>query len=174
MKKNFLAIDLGLKGAIALIDENSEIISCTPIPTIEVLVNKKKRNQYDINEIFNIIKGYSNTVVISGMERLRAMPRQSSQTAFSMGGSSMLFKTIFTILNIPFIEMEPRKWQQAVFKPMGIQYDNSTTKQASIQAAKQLFPNFDFKRTERCSTISSDMTDSCLIAYYLKNNYSNI
>ena len=169
--KNYLGVDLGIKGAISLVSEDKKLLLCEPIPTIEVLVGKKIRNQYDIPAVHAIIMRIISDFPVekAGMERLRAIPHQSSQTAFSMGGSTMLFKTLFTIAKIPCVEIEPRSWQKKVFGEWGIQYNGKTTKQASIQAAKQIFPGENFKRGARCRVDSSDMTDSSLIAYYLIN-----
>jgi len=170
MRNYFLGIDIGLSGGITLLNEYKEIISCSPIPTISVLVNKKIRKQYDISAIYDIIKELSttNNINLAGLERLRAIPNQNSQTAFSMGGGSMLFKTIFTILKIPFIEFEPRSWQKEIFGKLGVQYNKDTTKEASIQTVKLLFPGYDFKPTARCTKYSDGMTDSACIALYTK------
>ena len=164
----YLGVDLGLQGAISLISENKKLMICEPIPTIEVMVGKKMRNQYDISCINAIIKAWMSDYCIAkaGMERLRAIPHQASQVAFSMGGGTMLFKTLFTIYKIPFIEIEPRAWQKRIFGDLGVQYTAKTTKQASIQATKQLFPGFDFKRTKRSRIDDHNMTDSVLIGLF--------
>ena len=90
----------------------------------------------------------------------------------------MLFKTIFTLTGVPFMEVEARTWQKKVFEDLGIQYKKTkdekkkATKIASIQAAKQLFPEFNFKASEKCRTDHDGMTDSSLIAYFLCNKKS--
>lgn len=168
--KTFLGIDIGLSGALSLVNNNNQLLLCEPIPTIEMLVNKKKRNQYDINSINEIIKIWLSdyNIVKAGIERLRPIPRQASQVAFSMGGGSMLFKTLFTIYKIPYIEIESRIWQKEIFKRAGVQYTGDTTKIASIAASKTLFPGVSFKRTDKCKIDSSDLTDSACIALYTK------
>ena len=80
----------------------------------------------------------------------------------------MLFKTLFTIYKIPYIEVDPVLWQREIFGSQGIQYNKNTTKEASILAAKQLSPGFDFRRTERCKIDDHNMTDSFCIAEYLR------
>lgn len=172
--KYYIGIDIGLKGGMTLMNEDSKIIKCFSIPTIEVMVGKKKkiRNQYDIQSIHSAIEEWQRGWAIekAGMERLRAIPNQSSQTAFSMGGGAMLFKTLFTVYEIPFIEFEPRAWQQKIFKNLGIQYKKDTTKQASIQAARQLWPGASFLPNARCRVPSDGMTDSACIALYTRIN----
>ncbi len=172
MKYYFLSVDIGLSGAMSLISDSKELIACETIPVISVLVNKKMRNQYDISSINAILKAWMSdyNIVKIGFERLRAIPGQASQVAFSMGGGTMLFKTLATVHKIPFVEIEARSWQKKIFGELGIQYTGKTTKQASIQAAKQLFPGFNFKRTERCKVASSDMTDSACIGLYILSN----
>lgn len=168
--KVYCGIDIGLSGAMSLVNNNNQLLTCESIPTIEMLVNKKKRNQYDINGINEIIKRWVSDydIVKAGVERLRPIPRQASQVAFSMGAGSMLFKSLFTVYKIPYIEIEPRTWQKQIFKRAGIQYSGKTTKIASIAASKTLFPGISFKRTHKCKTDSSDLTDSACIALYVK------
>lgn len=168
--KYYLGVDLGISGAISIVSNNGNIILCEPIPVIPVLVNKKMRNQYDITNLNGLIKAWISdyNIVKAGMERLRAFPGQSSQTGFSLGGATMLFKTLFTVYGISYRQIEPRVWQKDIFGSLGIQYDKSTTKKASILAAKQLFPNFSFRRTARCKVDSHDMCDSACIAEHLR------
>ncbi len=168
--KYYIGVDLGLQGAISIIKKDGNLILCEPIPTISVMVGKKIRHQYDINTINEMFKFWISDYNISGaiMERLRAIPKQSAQTGFSLGGSTMLFKTLFTVYKIPYQEIEPRKWQKEIFSNLGIQYDKKTTKIASIQAAKQLFPGFNFKRTKKSRIDDNNLTDSALIAEYLR------
>lgn len=171
--KYYIGADLGLSGAITLLDENKKIVECRAMPTINVVVGKAKkiRKQYDISAINVIIERWESDIKISkaGFERLRAIPRLSSlKVAFSMGAGSMLFKTLFTVHNIPFVEFEPRSWQKEIFGNLGIQYNKDTTKIASVQAAKQLFPGTNFRRTERCTKDDDGMTDSACIALYTK------
>lgn len=166
--KAICGLDIGLQGGLTIISEN-KIVKILPLPTIDVLVNKKIRKQYDIPGVNELVKRLSIQFEIQkvAMERLRAIPNQSSQTAFSLGGGSMLFKTIFIVYGIVFIEIEPKSWQQSVFKELGIQYNGDTTKQASIQAAKRLFPGTSFLRSDRSRVDSDGLTDSALIAYYI-------
>lgn len=168
---NFIGIDIGLSGGLTLINKDKQIIDCRPMPTIDVMMGKarKIRQQYDIPGINAIIKEWLNLyqVSVAGFERLRAIPKQSSQTAFSMGGGAMLFKTLFTVWSIPYVEIEPRAWQQKIFGQLGIQYKADTTKKASIQAAKQLFPSQCFLANERCRTDHDGMTDSACIALFM-------
>lgn len=171
--ETYIGVDIGINGGISLINKHCQIIECKSIPVIEVLVGGKKRSQYDILGINNIIKDwiFNYKIVRAGMERLRAIPNQASQVAFSMGGGSMLFKTLFTVYSIPFVEYEPRAWQKEIFNRAGVQYDKDTTKIASVAAAKVLFPGFSFKKSERCRVDSPDLTDSANIALYTKLKY---
>ena len=166
----FLGVDIGINGAISLVNHKNFLLLCEPIPTTEHLINDKIRRQYNIQEINSLIKGWANEyqIIRAGIERLRPIPNQASQVAFSLGGGSMMFKTLFTVYGIPYIEFEPRMWQKEIFKRAGVQYTSDTTKIASITASKNLFPGANFKRTEKCKVDSSDLTDSACIALYTK------
>lgn len=168
MEKYYLGIDLGLKGGLSLIRDDKKLICVDLIPTISVKVGKKLRNKYDLRSIIDLISAWNTeyNIVKAGMERLRGMPGQSSITGFSMGYGSGVFKTILVMLGIPYVEFEPVVWQRAIFKPLGVQYDKKTTKQASIQAAQQLAPSENFLRTERSKVPCDGLTDSFLIGLY--------
>lgn len=160
-------------------NNNNQLLACEPMPIIKKIVGKKERSDYDIQEVYKIIKTWASDehIARAGFERLRAFPGQSSQTGFSLGYGSSLFKTIFTILGIPFVEMEPRVWQKYIFERAGVQYTTKlatqaekkkATKTASIQAAKQLFPGSDFKATERSRTDHDGITDAANIGLFIK------
>ena len=170
-----IGVDIGLHGGMSIINGNNEMVECVAIPTIDVLVGKKIRQHYDIGLINDIINRWISLyrVSIAGFERLRAIPNQRSQVAFSMGGGAMMFKTLFTIHKIPFMEVEPRSWQKKIFGDLGIQYNKDTTKKASIQAAKQLFPGELFLATERSRVASDGLTDSILISLYISQQKIN-
>ena len=161
-----LGIDIGLIGGLSLLD-CKKLIATKPIPTFEAMVGKKIRNRYDIAETYKIIKDWNEKYKIDKacMENLK--PMQSSIASFSMGAGSMLFKTLLIVLEIPYSEIVPSKWQKDVFGELGIPYTGKTTKIASIQAAKQLFPQETFLRTKRSKKPCDGLTDSALIGYYL-------
>jgi len=167
MSKYYLSVDLGLSGAISLMSDSKGLIICEPLPTVSVMVGKKMRNQYDVVAINEMFRAWVSDYNIVGAiaENLRAFPGQSSQTGFSLGGSAMLFKVLCTIYKVPYLTTEPRVWQKEIFGSQGIQYDGKTTKQASVLAAKQLFPGFDFRRTSKCKI---DSPDSACLAEYLR------
>lgn len=169
--KYFMGVDLGISGGITIIDENGTILVCKPMPTTEIIVNKKKKNQYDIKTLDRLFDGmnraYQITEVI--MERLRPIPMQSSQTGFSLGMAVGIFRTLFTVYEIPYREVEPRLWQQEMFQ--GTPYDKDTTKEVSIMVANRLAPGFSFKATDRSKKESDGMTDSYNMAVYLKRVY---
>ena len=173
-KKSYIGIDIGIDGGLSIIDEDRNLIFCEPMPTVDVFINKKNRKKYNLQEINQLIESWKKEYKIhmAGIERLRPIPKQSSQTGFSLGGGSMLFKELFTILGIPFVEIEPHVWQKEIFNSLGVQYNKKNLKQASILAAKQLFPSMDFKPTERAKKESDGMTDSCLIAEYTRMNFN--
>jgi len=162
-----LGIDIGLNGGLTLLSEQNEILKIEPIPTFKAMVGKKERNRYDIAETYKIIKKWKEDYYIEKVCMENLKPMQSSIASFSMGAGSMLFKTILIVLEIPYIEIIPSKWQKNIFGELGIPYTGKTTKIASIQAAKQLFPQESFLRTKKSKKPCDGLTDSALIAYYL-------
>lgn len=166
--KIYIGIDVGLNGGITAIDKDGKILECIVTPTIEIIVNKKKKNQYDIQAIDRIIKALAQKNTCHGiLERLRAMPQQSSQSGFSLGYGSAVFETLFTTHGIRYEKVEPRTWQKAMF--VGYNYTSEQTKIISIQVAKTLAPGQSFLASPRCKNDHDGLTDSFCMAHYLKD-----
>jgi len=174
--KHFIGIDIGLKGGMSLINEDSKLIYCIPIPVRDVLVGKSIRPQYEIEKVYKELFDWlqKHEIRKALFERLRAIPNQSSQTGFSMGSGSMMFKTLFTVMEIDFDEVEPYTWQKSIFGKCGISYSGDETKRASVEAAKKLFPGQEFKRTARSRTACDGLTDSALMAIHCKDTIKEV
>ena len=167
MRKAYIGVDIGVAGGLCAIGEDDKIIDCVVMPTMEIIVNKKKKNQYDLQAInLWIIKMTDTFQCCAIMERLRPMPSQMSQTAFSLGYGTAIFETLFTVHGIKFEKIEARKWQQNMFT--GFTYTKDQTKVISIQVAKTMEPSYDWRATERCKVAHDGKTDSYLLSIYLR------
>lgn len=83
---------------------------------------------------------------------------------------------------IPYHLVQPKVWQKEMWdnkdlvvayktivkKDKTITKKEVNTKQTSLNAAKRIFPNIDFRKTERCKNPDDNKVDSLLIAEYAR------
>jgi hypothetical protein len=66
-------------------------------------------------------------------------------------------------LGIPFTTVTPGKWQKFICEAVD---KAANPKQMHYNAARRLFPNMDFRRSERCKVYDDNKVDSTLICEY--------
>jgi hypothetical protein len=146
-------IDIGAKGAIAILDQNRQIIHTCPLPQ-----KNKKLDFYLFQKTLN--KFPIDSFVI---EEVFGVPRQSSKSTFSFGRNFGYIEAIVALTNKPYILTPARSWQALFHK--GIHY-HMTAKEKSLTAFKRLFPNcLSLAKTKR-GAIHDGIIDAVLISTY--------
>ena len=147
----YIGIDPGEKGAIGLIDENSEF--CNRVEDCPSTLN-------EIWKIVNNLSIYKNYVYI---EKVNPYYKSSAKSAFTFGMNFAAWQMAFTAAYIPYEFVTPRKWQKEVYDSAK-KLDNP--KQQSYELASRLFPSLEFK-TPR-GRILDGRSDAMLIAEYCR------
>lgn len=147
-----LGIDVGLNGALALI-EDGQLLEVHDMPTVTLERNNKTKRMVNANALSLIIRGSKADVAY--LERLSAMPGQGVTSMFSMGQSLGVVLGILAAYQIATTTIPPRTWQKALDVPQG--------KDGSRYRAAQLFPESAelFKRVK-----DDGRSDATLIAAY--------
>jgi crossover junction endodeoxyribonuclease RuvC len=147
-----LGIDIGLDGAIALI-ENGDLLEVHDMPIVTLERNNKSKRMVNAAELARLIRQAAPGCAY--LERLNAMPGQGVTSMFSMGQSLGVVLGILAALDIPTTTIPPRTWQKALDVPAG--------KDGSRYRAAQLFPAHAelFKRVK-----DNGRSDAALIAAY--------
>jgi len=157
--QTIIGVDVGLDGGIALLWSGVSLID--PMPTL----GATKGREYDVSAIHYLLEhpsAPSNPHVF--IERQQAMPPKmgGSIASFRKGEGMGLFVGICAALQIPYTLVRPQEWQKVMFAGMG----KADTKTKSALRAQQLFPELDFRKSERSKKIHDGMTDAILIAEY--------
>ena len=165
--KIYLGIDPGGKGFItAIIDGKYEFY---PISDLNAL---------EINKVLASLKGRGNVVAI--MEDVHAIFGSAAKATFSFGEIFGLLKGLLIANTIPYHLIPPKTWQKEMwtnpdmvvaYKQVMVKGKTTTrkevnTKATSLNAALRLFPDVDFRKTERCKKPDDNKVDSLLIAEY--------
>jgi crossover junction endodeoxyribonuclease RuvC len=147
-----LGIDIGLNGAIALV-EDGQLLEVHDMPTFSMERNGKNKRMVNAAELARLIRQAAPSSAY--LERLNAMPGQGVTSMFSMGQSLGVVLGILAALDIATTTIPPRTWQKALDVPQG--------KDGSRYRAAQLFPAHAelFKRVK-----DDGRSDATLIAAY--------
>jgi Holliday junction resolvasome RuvABC endonuclease subunit len=126
---NWIGIDPGLDGAIAVMCEGSITLIDTP-----TVCNGKKRDM-DLYTIVRLLKGLSNSQdVMAAIESVHSMPGQGVASTFSFGKGFGMWLGILAALNIPHQAVAPQTWKKVMLA------DGGKEKDASRVKAMQLYP----------------------------------
>lgn len=156
MNKIYIGIDNGINGAMTVM-KDGKIIDKIIMPTILSTKNKK---EYDMQGIIKFLEKYIKATVI--LEKAHAMPILGSVQAFNFGRGYGIMLGILSALKMSYTIVHPKTWQKSMFRDI----NHKDTKQASAIIAQRLFPNENFRATERSKKVHDGITDSALICYF--------
>lgn len=96
------------------------------------------------------------------LEKAQSMPKQGVTSMFNYGvGFGHLMGWIDSLM-IPFTLVTPQAWMKVMHQGA----TGADAKAKSLQVAQRLFPEIDFRATERCKKPHMGLVDACLIAEY--------
>lgn len=142
---------------------------------------------YQLSKIMATIRAEHEHIVCV-IEDVHAIYGSAAAATFSFGFNKGYLIGLLSANNIPYVLIAPKTWQKEMWgnsdivmkytkskvkdKKTGLlkEITKSTidTKQTSINAAKRLFPDMDFRRTERCSKLDDNKVDATLMCEYAR------
>lgn len=138
MAAHYIGVDPGLSGGIAVLHHSG---------SVEVIA-KMPETERDIFELFRAHSALSRGM----LEFVRSMPDQGHTGAFTFGRGYGGLRMAMVAADIPFDEVTPQKWQQA----MGCRTKGD--KNISKRRAQELFPSVP--------KMTHAIADALLIAEY--------
>lgn len=164
-RRTFIGIDPGVRGAIVVLDDRRSIVHSGNTP----LLNLKStgRGQYDLNEMWRLLRHVSSGESYCHIERSQAMPRDSSSSAWKTGCGFGYWEMGLVAANIPYNVITPRTWQKKLFQGL----PNLDTKTRSVMAAKRALPDLNLLRTKRSRKPDHNISDAGLIALHCWGEY---
>lgn len=171
--KAYIGIDIGKKGAIA-------VISSTGIMTYQMPMIKEEVSYSDLFDLIQHIQ--MNEIAATGeaphiiFEKLGVIFGSSKVTAFSMGYQMGSIEMMSISLGIPYTKVHAKQWQKEMFQGVETIKKPNTftndTKAMALIAANRLFPGHKFTFGTRATKPHDGMVDALLIAQYGKRkNY---
>lgn len=144
--KTFIGVDPGASGALAIL-RGSETVT-VPFSTeayVELLQGMDASNTFAI------------------VEHVGAMPGQGSVSTFNFGMNFGIIQGVLSALKIPYELVRPQKWKK--------EFSCTSDKNTSIEVAKRLFPQANFKRTPKCTKDHDGIAEALLLAEYGRRKY---
>jgi crossover junction endodeoxyribonuclease RuvC len=132
----YMGIDPGTSaGGITVMDENTKIVFCEDIPSLDIGTKKKQSviNEPAIKELF-----LRYVIEHAFLEKAQVMPKQG---VVSMGNYMMGFGILRGLclgLGIPYTLVTPQSWKKTMMAGMGKE------KKASVVRVGQLYPDISF------------------------------
>lgn len=171
MAKNWIGIDPGKEGFIAIMSDNG--VSFLSIS-----------DHYDL-EIADFVGQYKSRQCHAVIEDVHSVFGSSAGATFEFGRIKGFLLGLLVAHKIPYTLVQPKEWQGGIWTnaDMVVTHKKVTrkdgkeiyrketdTKATSINAAQRIFPTVDFRKNERCRKIDDNKVDALLMAEYARRN----
>lgn len=168
--KCYIGIDPGSRGFI-----------CTQCNGNFSFYSIEDNDLYQLSEIMSKIR-QENENLVCVIEDVHALYNSAAKATFNFGFNKGYLIGLLAANKIPYVLIQPKEWQKEIWTnpDMVVNYKKTTirgkeitrkevdTKNTSINAAKRLFPNIDFRKTERCKKIDDNKVDATLMSEYAR------
>lgn len=144
---NYIGIDPGLSGAVAVLDQSGKCIHCSDLP-----LTKEDKPSIDSKELHKILCEFLPAKVI--VEKVHAMPGQGVTSMFNFGKSYGAILAAVDVSGANRVNVTPMSWK----KHFGL---IGTEKDASRVLAVEMFPDAPLKRKK-----DHGRADALLMAHY--------
>lgn len=159
----FIGIDPGLNGGIAFVNEQGlGLVYVTPV------IGGK---EYDIQAMKKHLQSAPKEKLFAVIENQISMPGQGLTSTLQTGKGFGIWIGLLAGLNVSYQVVGAQAWQKRLFT--GVK-GNLETKEKSEVIAKRLFPEVDFRRSDRATKAHDGLTDAILIAEYGRRIWSEI
>jgi len=156
---NFIGIDNGTSGAIAVLDPQGEVLEMFKMPVTKV---------GDAVFIYamglcEMIERHPSTYVVA--EQGQKNPMFGTKGNFANGYSFGVVKTILDLTGRPHVLINPKTWQKIIFKDIR-RGPNDSTKNLSCEFARRRWPSISLLATARSKKPDDGLADALCLAEY--------
>jgi hypothetical protein len=156
---NYIGIDNGVSGSLAILDEKGTVLQYGPTPIFKELNYTKTKawiNRIDTKLLTAFLQEYSYDSCKALVERPMVCPGRFRATVSALRALEAT-QIVLEDLKIPYQWIDSREWQK-VLLPAGLEKEELKT--ASTQICKRIFPSVEIKH--------DGDGDGLLIAEYLR------
>jgi len=149
VKKNYIGIDPGKNGGIAVLDAEGKVLDLTKMP----------ETPQDLLEFLRKWKDGS----VCTLERVGGMPGNGGSAMFNFGKGFGHLQMALMALEIPMTDVTPNKWEKAFQMGSSGKFTKTEWKNLLKAKAQQIFPKLGRK-------VTLATCDALLIAEYGRRN----
>lgn len=168
--KCYIGIDVGSRGFI-----------CVQYNGIFKHYSIEDNDLYQLSEIMADIRNKHENIACV-IEDVHSIFGSSAKSTFNFGFNKGYLIGLLSANRIPYTLVAPKEWQKAMWTNADMVYKYEKvkikgeekirktidTKATSIKAAKRLFPNIDFRKSERCKNLDDNKVDATLMCEYAR------
>lgn len=170
-KGYFGGIDPGLNGGFAVISGNQ--IRCKfAMPLISTTTKKgkikKELDQAGILSFLLHIPPYTHLVI----EEQIPVRNQKIQASYTLAKNYGILLMALTAAHIRTTEVPSDIWQK-YFGIVSVKKGKGSTKEQAFHIAQKLYPNVDFRKSDRSHKFHDGMTDATLLAHYCQSLFTS-
>lgn len=160
--KTYIGIDPGSKGFIAVVypEGGKEFLALNDT------------DYHDVAKWLDGVNVMSEKNCVCCMESIHTVFGSSAKATFSFGETFGVLQGLLIALGIPYHLVPPKMWQKEIWITQDKVYKTAGGKKSvdnkptSINAARRLFPDVDFRRTPKCTKMDDNKCDAMLICEY--------
>ena len=160
---NFIGIDPGLQGGIAIINDYPEIVDSLKMP----IISQGKKKVYNHLALRQFFVRFEASHYYAILEQQQPMPKQGVTSMFSIGYGFGALKQCLVDFAIPHEVVRAQVWQ----KEFGISGRKGNTKAQALQICQDLFPSTNLLATKRSKKPHEGIVDALLISEYARRRY---
>lgn len=161
--KKYIGIDCGLDGGIVQIDESGNIESVEVMPVRKI----GKRRKIDLHMLDRIFLSFGQSMAGDFFVVVED-PGGHAQSAAGLRSMTYSFAAVEAMLvshGLRYTTTPSRKWQKMFWlKPKIAKGEKFDTKTAALVAAKKLWPNQDWTKSQRATNAHDGIVDAALLA----------
>jgi crossover junction endodeoxyribonuclease RuvC len=147
-----LGIDVGISGAVALLDGN-KLVEVHDMPTVSVTVGGKKKRRIDARALYEILQ--FEKLEHAFIEIVNARPNQGVSSMFAFGQASGIAEAIAWVMTPDVTGVRPQTWKK--------HFKLGNDKVSSRELASQLWPD----QADRFKRVKDDgRAEAALIALW--------
>ncbi|MEA1957588.1 MAG: hypothetical protein U9N01_04455 [Euryarchaeota archaeon] len=163
----YCGCDPGLNGAFAVISGGT-ISYKMVMPTLTFTTKEgKKRREIDREGVLSFLSTLPphTHVAVEKQEAYRSQNVTSSCTICKNYGILLM---ALTAAHLFITEVPAKDWHEH-FGIVSVKKGKGTTKAQALEIVKGLYPNTDFRKSEKAHVAHDGITDACLIALYCQS-----
>lgn len=104
-----LGIDVGISGAVALLDGN-KLVSVHDMPTVSTIVGGKKKKRINARALFELLQ--CEKLEHAFVETVAARPNQGVSSMFAFGQASGIAEAVAWVVTPDVVGVRPQTWKK--------------------------------------------------------------